>query len=124
MTKPLALVFYEKLLPGTQLVNRLQDLNYRVQTVPSGSTILATAEKEKPMVLFADLVATRVNVALAISELRQNPTTNHLPVIAFVDEKDTKSQKAALEAGSTLVVNEAALLNHLQQFLEQALHLD
>ena len=31
--QPLALVLYEKLLPGTQLVNRLQDLNYRVQTV-------------------------------------------------------------------------------------------
>jgi len=27
MTQPLALVFYEKLLPGSQLVNRLQDLN-------------------------------------------------------------------------------------------------
>src|SRR5262245_49139849 len=33
MTEPLALVVYEKLLPGSQLVNRLQDLKYRVQTV-------------------------------------------------------------------------------------------
>ncbi len=33
MTQPLALVFYEKLMPGSQLVNRLQDLNYRVQAV-------------------------------------------------------------------------------------------
>ena len=33
MTQPLALVLYEKLLPGSQLVNRLQDLNYRVQTI-------------------------------------------------------------------------------------------
>ena len=33
MTQPLALVLYEKLLPGSQLVNRLQDLNYRVQAI-------------------------------------------------------------------------------------------
>src|SRR5438445_9362650 len=33
MTTPLALVFYENLLPGSQLVNRLQDLGYRVQTI-------------------------------------------------------------------------------------------
>ena len=33
MTQPLALVLYERLLPGSQLVNRLQDLNYRVQVI-------------------------------------------------------------------------------------------
>ncbi len=33
MTEPLALVLYERLLPGSQVVNRLQDLRYRVQTV-------------------------------------------------------------------------------------------
>ena len=33
MTRPLALVFYEKFMPGSQLVNRLQDLNYRVRVV-------------------------------------------------------------------------------------------
>jgi hypothetical protein len=30
VTRPLAIVFYEKLLPGTQVVNRLTDLGYRV----------------------------------------------------------------------------------------------
>jgi hypothetical protein len=28
MTQPLALVYYEKLMPGSQLVNKLRDLNY------------------------------------------------------------------------------------------------
>ena len=34
MTQPLALVWYEKLMPGSKLVNRLQDLGYRVLTAP------------------------------------------------------------------------------------------
>ena len=33
MTQPLALFFTRRLMPGSQLVNRLQDLKYRVQTV-------------------------------------------------------------------------------------------
>ena len=44
MTQPLALVFYEKLMPGSQLVNRLQDLNYRVQAVTIGVAAAMCAE--------------------------------------------------------------------------------
>jgi len=33
MHRPLALVFYEKLLPGTQVVNRLHDLKYLVKVL-------------------------------------------------------------------------------------------
>ena len=55
MTQPLALVLYEKLLPGSQLVNRLQDLNYRVQTVTEPSTLVECAEQSKPMLVFRRL---------------------------------------------------------------------
>ena len=120
MTAPLALVLYERLLPGTQLVNRLQDLGYRVQTAGGAEQLLACASREKPMIVLADLVSTRAKISEVISQLRQNPTTSHLPVIAFADDKDAALQNAAREAGATLVVNEAAILNHLEQFLEQA----
>ena len=49
MTKPLALVFYEKLLPGQQLLNRLQDLGYRVQAVTDATTLAERVEQQKPM---------------------------------------------------------------------------
>jgi len=124
MTQPLALVLYERLLPGTQLVNRLQDLGYRVLTVSGIEPMMASAIKEKPMLVLADLVARRMQVTEAISRLRQDPATNHLPVIAFADEKEAALQSAARAAGATLVVSEAAILTHLDQFLEQALQLD
>ena len=76
------------------------------------------------MVVLADLVATQAKVSDAIAQLKKAPATSHLPVIAFADEKETALQSAAREAGATLVVNEAAVLAHLEQLLERALHLD
>ncbi len=124
MTQPLALVSYERLLPGTQLVNRLQDLGYRVLTSPGGSALAAAAHQEKPMVVLIDLVANHAKATQAIADLRHNPATSHLPVIAYSDDKSPPLVAAAREAGATLVVNEVAILTHLEQFLEQALQLD
>src|SRR2546423_14440364 len=44
MTQPLALVFYESLMPGSQVVNRLQDLKYRVQTINDPAMLLDCAQ--------------------------------------------------------------------------------
>lgn len=124
MTKPLALVFYEKLLPGTQLVNRLQDLGYRATGVSTVESLLASAERDKPMIVFTDLNSTRFIVSDAITQLRQNPATSHLPIVAFADEKSSALQSAARNSGATLVVSESAILTHLAPFLEQALALE
>ncbi len=76
MTQPLALVLYERLLPGTQLVNRLQDLGYRVQVVEDPSTLIQTAEITGPLLVFADLESSRANVIDIIAQLRQNASTH------------------------------------------------
>jgi CheY-like chemotaxis protein len=124
MTKPLALVLYERILPGSQVVNRLQDLNYRVQAVTDPQLLAECAEKAKPMLVLADLQSTRENVCAALARLRQAPATRHLPIIAFGGDKAPKLQAAARAAGATLVVSEAAILSHLQQFLERALQVE
>ena len=124
MMQPLALVVYEKLLPGSQLVNRLQDLNYRVQAVPDADKLVEVAENSPPMLVLADLESTRKNVTPAISRLRQNPATRHVPVIAFTESEEASILKDAQAAGATLVVTDTAILNHLPQLLEQALRLE
>jgi len=124
MTEPLALVLYEKLLPGSQLVNRLQDMNYRVQAIADADRLVECAEQAKPMLVLADLESTRDNVCAAVARLKQNAATKHLPVIAFSGESAMELQAAARAAGATLVVTEAAILNHLPQFLDQALQFE
>lgn len=124
MTQPLALVLYERLLPGSQLVNRLQDLKYRVQTVSDTSLLVECCEQTKPMLILADLGTAHQDVCAAIGRLKHNPTTGHVPVIVFGAEEQPEVQKAALAAGVTLIVSESALLNHLPQCLDQALNIE
>ena len=65
-----------------------------------------------------------LNVFEAIQRLRQNPNTQHLPVIGILSDKANQLQESAVSAGVTLVVNDLAILNHLPQFLDQALQVD
>ncbi len=123
MTQPLALVLYERLLPGTQLVNRLQDLNYRVQTLGDPELLVECAEQAKPMLVLADLDYGQRDVCGAIARLKQNPGTQHLPVVVFGAESRDK-RASAQAAGVTLIVSDSALLNHLREFLEQALQVE
>ena len=123
MTQPLALVLYEKLLPGSQLVNRLQDLNYRVQTISDPSLLTQCAEQSKPILVVADLESTQ-NVLNALGQLKQNPVTSHLPIIGFSKEDTPEKRNLAEKAGITLFVTEAAIMNHLTQLLQRALELE
>ena len=124
MNQPLAFVLYERLLPGSQLVNRLQDLKYRVRTVADVQALVPCAQQERPMLLLADLVSARHNVCQVIAGLRHEPQTQHIPVIAFAPEDQAELQNAARAAGATLVVSETAILNHLSQLLDQALQVE
>lgn len=121
MTEPLAILVYEKFMPGSQLANRLQDLKYRVQTLNDADALPATAEREKPIIVVADLFSARNKVRDAIGRLRQNPSTAHVPVIGFSGQGDANAQEEARQAGCNLVVTEAAIVHHLPQLLDQAL---
>lgn len=124
MTKPLALVFYENLLPGSQIINRLTDLNYRVLSFHDSYLLEDQSEREKPLVVIADLNSRKTDVCSAIKKLKENPATSHVPVIAFTNGHNVALQNAALEAGATLIASDAAILDQLPHLLEQALHIE
>ncbi|MGC3960599.1 MAG: hypothetical protein QM813_22505 [Verrucomicrobiota bacterium] len=124
MNLPLALLCYEDLMPGTQLVNRLQDLRYRVQVVASAAELPAVAAQQGAMLVLVDLASKRADVADVIRQLRAAATTSHLPIIAFADEADSALQTAGKAAGATLVVTDAAILAHLPQLIGQALQVE
>lgn len=124
MTLPLALLCYEDLLPGSQLVNRLQDQGYRVQAVTHAAELLALAAGSGAMFIMMDLVSKKGDVCETIRKLQATPTTAHLPIIAFADESETALQAAGKAAGAKLVATDAAILLHLDQLIEQALQMD
>jgi CheY-like chemotaxis protein len=124
MTRPLALFVFERVLPGGQLVNRLQDLGYRVQSLSAPATLVEQAEQEKPLLVLVDLEPDEQAVCTAIEHLKKNSATAHIPVIAFAPAAQAGLQEAARAAGATLVVQDTAILAHLNQFLEQALQVE
>jgi len=109
-------------MPGSQLVNRLQDLHYRVQVLSDPAQLMDFAQDGGPMVVFADLVGNEISAA--IGRLKQNRETAHIPIIAFADDKEVQLQDAARQAGANLVVTDGAVLAHLPQLIEQALQTD
>ncbi len=124
MTLPLALVFYEDLIPGSQLVNRLQDSQYRVQAVSKLEELADVAANAGPMLIFADLVSKQGDVCAIIRALRGKPATAHIPIIGFADDAEEQLQAAGREAGATLVAADSVLLTHLPQFIERAVHVE
>jgi CheY-like chemotaxis protein len=124
MAEPLALVVYEKVLPGTQLVNRLEDRGYRVHAFNDPAALAGHAAREKPMLALVDIGLKLAENCAAITQLRQNQATAHVPVIALVPPADAQAQDAARAAGATLVVRDSTILAHLDQFLAQALEVD
>jgi CheY-like chemotaxis protein len=123
MTQPLALVFYEKLMPGSQLVNKLQDLNYRVQTANDPAAFHSCARDERPLLAIVDLAGGDA-VCSAIAALKTDAATSHIPVIAFAADGATQAMEAAQKAGAKLVVNENTIANYLPELLNQSLQIE
>jgi CheY-like chemotaxis protein len=123
MSKPLALLYYSNLLPGSQLAGRLQDLGYRVQSVNSPALLLSACEKEQPLVVVAE-VAPADDLCDAISRLRSNPATQHIPVLGFARATGGATPTQAREAGVTLLANDAGIAEQLPQLLERVLQVE
>jgi len=123
MSKPLALVFYSNLLPGSQLTGRLQDLGYRVHSIGSAALLPAACESETPLVVIAELVPA-AEARAAIAQLKANPATRHVPVLGFSRTHDAAAQTKAREAGVTLLAADTGIAEQLPQLLDQILQVE
>ncbi len=124
VTSPLALLLYERLLPGSALGNKLRDEGYRILHVSDLATAVAVATKEKPLVAFVDLEWKAKDAATAIRALKETPITQHLPILAFSSPRNVELQEAALAAGATIIASDEAILAQLPAMLDQAMLVD
>ncbi len=121
MTSPLALLLYERLLPGSALGNKLRDQGYRIQHVVDPAGIASIASKEMPLVAFVDLEWKHLDACTAITALKANPATAHIPVLAFSSPRHIKLQEAALAAGAAIIASDEAILAQLPAMLDRAM---
>ncbi|HEX4121512.1 MAG TPA: hypothetical protein VH619_12900 [Verrucomicrobiae bacterium] len=123
MSKPLALVYYSNLMPGSQLSNRLKDLGYRVQTMDTLAQLPSACETEKPLVVIAEMLPAAAACA-AIAEVKGNPATRHIPVLGFTAVHDPAMQTEAKESGIALLAGSVAIAEQLPQLLDQILQVE
>jgi len=105
-------------------VNRLQDLDYRVQTLTSPEEMPAVAQKEKPLLVILAMEEKADVCCAAIKALRDQADTAHIPLLAIGTQKAVALQKAACEAGANLVASDNAILAQLPQLLDQILRVE
>ncbi len=110
-------------MPGSQLVNRLQDLNYRVLAVNNAAQLAAITQRETPLLLFIDVV-TPSDINGAIAKIKLASSIAHIPIIAFAPETDSSLIEQAKNSGANFAVSETAVISHLDQLIEQALHVE
>jgi CheY-like chemotaxis protein len=124
MTTPLALVFTEHLVSSNELTRRLEGLGYRVQTVTGSENLVSQVQEAKPLVLIAELGRRHEQVCAAISRIRSDQSTSHIPVLALVAGIDEPLEKAARAAGAALVASNSAIVGQLPQLLEHVLQVE
>jgi CheY-like chemotaxis protein len=123
MSKPMALVYYANLMPGSQLSNKILDLGYRVRLLPDLALLAETCQTEKPLVVVAELVA-GTNACEWVAKMKKDPATQHIPVLAFSRDLDEGWRQQAASAGVSLLVGNAAITEHLPRMLDQVLQIE
>jgi PleD family two-component response regulator len=123
MSKPLALLYYSNLMPGSQLSNRLLDLGYRVHILADMAHLAETCQKEKPLVVVAEILPGSPALA-GVTQLKKDPATQHIPVLGYSVAQDPAQQREATEAGISLLAGNAAIAEHLPRLLDQVLQMD
>jgi len=123
MSKPLALLYYSSLMPGSQLGNQLIDLGYRVQQVPDLKGLTEICQQEKPLLVVAEILAGGPACSY-VARLRKEPTTQHIPVLGYSSAQDPALAAQARDAGVTLLAGTAAISEHLTRLLDQVLQVE
>ena len=123
VNKPLALVYYASLLPGSQLAGRLQDMGYRVQAIPEIAGLADLCARRKPIVAVIE-ISPGNDAREEVAAIRDNPLTHHIQVLAFTATTDAAFLSAAQDSGIALVAASSAVLEHLPQLLDRVLQVD
>ena len=123
MTQPLALLWLGKTLLSSRLTDKLEALGYRVKLIASPESLLEEAQRDKPLLVLLGVDSQPERVTRAITGLKRNADTAHLPVIAIVSAHNSALQQTVLDAGAKLAVLDTVILDYLEHFLQQALEL-
>lgn len=77
----------------------LQSQGYELGFVENGQEAVIEAERQRPDLIFMDMLMPVLDGKQAVALLKQNPRTASIPVVALTALAFASDRKAALEAG-------------------------
>jgi CheY-like chemotaxis protein len=83
----------------SMLVYLLQSLGYEITEAASGTQALERAVSDKPHLILMDVALPEMTGVDAAKALKQNPTTAHIPIIAYSALSSRQWREKALDAG-------------------------
>ena len=115
---PLLLVVSDDLLLPSRIREAAKPLGYAVQTVSSAASAREALQKmPPPRAVLVGLNARRFDPLVFIRDVKADPQTQHLLVLAFAGHVETEKHADAREAGADLVVANSSVALHLPQIL-------
>ncbi|MBM3889100.1 MAG: response regulator [Verrucomicrobia bacterium] len=121
--EPLAILVTDNVLLISRAVDSLCQLNYRVVEQRDPAALVATARELRPLFVLLDLRLKQNDPFAAITELKSDPATKHVLVLAFGDDADPAALDRARQAGADMVTPADAVVHYLPQLIDQLLAL-
>lgn len=118
------LVVEDDAMNRDMLARRLAWEGFEVTTATNGAEAVELAGAERPDLILMDLGIPLLNGWQATHQIKSQPETNHIPVIALTAYALTEDRAKSLAAGcddyETKPVDFPRLLGKIQQFLKRA----
>ncbi|ACS79179.1 ATP-binding protein [Maridesulfovibrio salexigens] len=119
MDSPLIMVADDDPALNEFLSQVLEEEGYRIITVTNGQEAVETAKKRMPQLITMDLKMPVMDGAQAITALRQDPSTRHIPVIVI--SALAEGQQAGGDAALIKPIDEKRLVETIHGLLQEDL---
>jgi len=84
-----------------ELMNKMLKADYDLQLVNSGSKAIELAEASAPDLILLDIVMPELDGFEVCRRLKDNPKTNHIPIIFITAKHEIEDEKLGFELGAS-----------------------
>jgi CheY-like chemotaxis protein len=119
---PLILVVDDNDGNREMVADYLRAKGYRVEAVDSGAAALSLISTHLPTVVLLDIQMPGLNGLEVIRQIRAEPLSARLPIIALTALAMVGDQERILQAGADLYLSKPVRLSHLAQVVRSCLH--
>jgi CheY-like chemotaxis protein len=119
---PLILVVDDNDGNREMVADYLRAKGYQVKAVSSGAAALLSIAAALPAVILLDIQMPGLNGLEVIRQIRAEPLSARLPIIALTALAMVGDQERILQAGADLYLSKPVRLSHLAQVVSSCLH--